>query len=63
MARRSELPHEPGVCKSKPFATYLGKCPNGPFDLLEDPDEMANPWNGAAHSGVGRRLIERLAET
>ncbi len=44
------------------LSMYLGKCPNELFDLENDPDEMTNLWDSAAHGDVKAALIEKLAE-
>ena len=44
------------------LSIYLGKCQNELFDLVDDPGEMTNLWDSAAHAEIRSRLIERLAE-
>ena len=44
------------------LSIYLGKCQNELFDLVDDPGEMTNLWESAAHADIRSRLIERLAE-
>ncbi len=41
---------------------YLGKCPNELFCLEDDPGEMTNLWDSAAHAATKAMLIEKLAE-
>ncbi len=44
------------------LSMYLGKCQNELFDLEDDPGEMKNLWDSAAHSDIKASLVEKLAE-